>query len=47
MFENGMNKEELDELFEQIVEVLEDEDASADEKLAEIESILLGDDEED
>lgn len=44
MFENGMSKGELDELFEQIVEVLEDDEASSDEKIGEIESILLGDD---
>jgi len=47
MFDHAMSKSELEELLDQVVEVLEDDDASCDEQVGEIESILLGDDEEE
>jgi hypothetical protein len=47
MFDHGMSKRELEELLDQIVEVLEDVDTSSDEKVGEIESIVLGDEEEE
>lgn len=47
MFDHGMSKTELEELLDQIVEILEDDDASSDGKVGEIESIVLGDEDEE
>lgn len=47
MGSDARNSTELRELLDQIAEVLEDGDASAEEKLTEVEAILFGDEDEE
>lgn len=47
MLASGMTKAELEEVFAQIAAVLEDEDLTAAEQVAEIEELVFGDDDED
>jgi len=44
MLTTGLSKAELEELLDQIAAVLEDEDLTPDEQVAEIEELVLGDD---
>jgi hypothetical protein len=47
MLASGMTRAELEEILDEIAAVLEDEDLTPSEKVAEIEEMVLGDAEDD
>jgi hypothetical protein len=47
MSANGLTRTELRELVDEVAEILEDEELSAADKIAEIEALVLGDEDEE